>query len=85
MMKPRKQISMRRLVRLMPMSVLHIEPGDVIVMQTDLILEKDQITTLRDRAVEQFSGTPLKDFKVAVLVGGLKVGVLRKREKKKRV
>lgn len=67
-----------RLSRLLPMRVLRLEPGDIIVLQTDLKLDKQQIQALRDNASKQFGGC-----KVAVLTHGLKVGVLRKSEKKK--
>ena len=68
----RKKKSMLR-----PMRVLRIEPGDMIVLQTDLMLDKNQVQALRDRAVEQF-GTYFPDVKVVVLSAGLKAGAIRK-------
>jgi hypothetical protein len=54
---------------------LELQPGDMVVLQTDLMLDKEQITMLRDRADEQFR--PLK-AKVAILTSGLRLGILRK-------
>jgi hypothetical protein len=63
----------KKFIRMLPMRVLRLEPDDVIVLQTDLLLDKDQCQALRDRASEQFPG-----FKVAIITSGLKIGVLRK-------
>jgi hypothetical protein len=70
--------SMRRLVRLMPMRVLHIEPDDILVLQTDLNLTKEQCIALRKAADYQFGKENFK--KIAILTSGLKVGVLRKKK-----
>ena len=73
--KKRAKMPTKKFVRLMPMRVLRIEQGDVLVMQTDIMLDKEQIMALRDRATEQFG----KQFgKIAILTSGLKLGVLRK-------
>jgi hypothetical protein len=55
------------------MAKLELQPSDTIVLQTDLMLDKNQITALRARANEQF-----KPYRVAILTAGLKLGVLRK-------
>jgi hypothetical protein len=74
----KQKLPTRKLVRLMPMRVLRFEKGDVLVMQTDLMLNKDQIMALRERATEQF-GT---DFgKIVILTAGMKLGVLRKSQR----
>jgi hypothetical protein len=57
---------------------LDLRPGDFVVLQTDLLLDKDQITALQARANEMLK--PLK-VKSMVLTGGLKIGILRKRIK----
>jgi ribosome biogenesis SPOUT family RNA methylase Rps3 len=54
---------------------LELRPGDMVVLQTDLLLDKDQVTSLKRRADEQLR--PLK-IKSMILVGGLKIGILRK-------
>jgi hypothetical protein len=58
------------------MGKLTLEPGDLVVLQTDLKLDKDQHKVLTQRANEQF-----KPFKTIVLSHGIKVGVLRKVKK----
>jgi hypothetical protein len=62
-----------KLPRLLPMRVLRIKPGDVLVLQTDLMLRPEQARELRALAEEQF-GT---DNRIAVLTANIKVGVLR--------
>jgi hypothetical protein len=54
---------------------LQIEPGDMLVLQTDLLLDRDQIQTLRDRANEQFAALKVQ---VAILTAGMQLAVLRK-------
>jgi hypothetical protein len=54
---------------------LEVRPGDMVVLQTDLMLSKDQVQHLRDNMDAQLE--PLK-IKSVILVGGLKIGVLRK-------
>ena len=54
---------------------LQIEPGDMLVLQTDLMLDKDQCQALRDRANEQFKSL---NVKVAILTAGLQLAVVRK-------
>jgi hypothetical protein len=77
--KRKKRANMtKKFMQLMPMRVLRIEKDDVLVMQTDLFLSKEQVEALRDRATEQFG----KQFgKIAILACGLKLGVLRKSRK----
>jgi hypothetical protein len=58
------------------MGKLVLEPGDMVVLQTDLLLNKAQVQDLRYHADKQF-----KPFKVAIITAGLKVGVLRKAPK----
>jgi hypothetical protein len=66
-------------MRLMPMRVLRMEDGDILVLQTDLMLDKEQCMLLRDRAQENFG----RDFKkIAILTHGMKAGILRKPKKK---
>jgi hypothetical protein len=57
---------------------LDLKPGDFVVLQTDLLLDKDQVMRLKRLADQQLK--PLK-VKIIILVGGLKIGVLRKRTK----
>jgi hypothetical protein len=59
------------------MGRLVLEPGDLIVLQTTMLLDKYQATAIKRLADQQF-----KPFKVIVLTAGLKVGVLRKQKKK---
>jgi hypothetical protein len=73
-----KLLSTRKFVRLMPMRVLRVEPDDIIVLQTDMLLDREQVLALRDRAREEFKG-----YKVVVMTAGLKAGVLRPTGKKK--
>lgn len=73
-----KSLNMRKLIKLAEMKVLRIEPEDVIVLQTDLCLDKDQVQALRDRASEQFGNSVLAANRVVILTAGLKTGVLRK-------
>lgn len=78
--KKRAKPNLKKLVRLMPMRVLRMEKGDLLVMQTDLLLDRAQCIELRDRATEQFG----EQFgRIAVLTAGLKLGVLRKVAKQK--
>jgi serine phosphatase RsbU (regulator of sigma subunit) len=51
---------------------LTLNPGDIVVLSTDLLLDKDQCTALRDRGQEHFP-----DHKVVVLSAGIKLGVIR--------
>jgi hypothetical protein len=57
---------------------LDLRPGDFVVLQTDLLLDKDQVMSLQARADEMLK--PLK-VKSMILAGGLKIGILRKRIK----
>ena len=72
------KLNMRKFVRVMPMRVLRIEAGDVLVLQTDAVLNPNQVKQLREAAQEQFG----KDFgRIAILTAGLKAGVLRRKRK----
>jgi len=51
---------------------LAIGPRDIIVLSTDLILDKDQCTALQDRAKQWFP-----DHEVFVLSAGIKLGVVK--------
>lgn len=51
---------------------LDVQPGDIIVLRTDLLLTQDQCVQLKERAEEQFTG-----FKVVVLTAGMSLAVLR--------
>lgn len=54
---------------------LTIRPGDILVLRTDLFLNKEQVEFLRDRMDEQFKDLGVK---VVVLTSGLEIAVLRK-------
>jgi hypothetical protein len=58
------------------MGKLMLEPGDLVVLQTDLILDRNQAVTIKKRADEQF-----RPFRTIILTGGMKLGVLRKATK----
>jgi hypothetical protein len=60
------------------MGRLVLEPGDLVVLQTSMFLDKDQVRAIKRSADQQF-----KPFKVVILTAGLKVGVLRKQKEKK--
>lgn len=78
----KRALTVSQLIKLAEMKVLHIEPGDVLVLQTDHVLDKEQAGHLRERAQEQFSTSVLHEHRVVVLTAGLRVGVLRKRKRK---
>lgn len=59
---------------------LELRPGDMLVWQTDLILDKDQIAAIRDRLREQLAPLNMQN-RVLVLSAGAKLAILRKREK----
>ena len=59
------------------MAKLELQPGDLIVLQTDLLLDNDQVTALRRNANQQF-----KPYRVVIMSGGLKLGALRKAKRK---
>jgi hypothetical protein len=63
----------RKIVRLMPMRVLRINDDDVLVLQTDLMLDQEEATYLRQYAEREFG----EKHKIVVLTAGLKLGVLR--------
>lgn len=46
---------------------------DMLVLRTDLFLDRDQVQAMRDRASEQFAG-----HKVAILTAGLDLVILRR-------
>ena len=60
-------------MRLMPMRVLRIHDNDVLVLQTDLMLDKEQAQYLREYAEREFGGK----HKIVLLTAGVKIGVLR--------
>ena len=62
-----------KLPRLLPMRVLRIKPGDVLVLQTDLMLRPEQCEQLRQLAEQQFGNAN----RIAVVTAGIKIGVLR--------
>lgn len=57
---------------------LSVRPGDTIVLQTDMLLDVDQVTAIRDRANEQFRHLKAP---VVILTAGMKLGVLRRERK----
>jgi hypothetical protein len=77
-MRPTRKPFMRKLVKLLPMRVLRVQENDILVLQTDLMLDREQIRYLREAANEQF-GTQFG--KIAILTAGIKPGVLRKVER----
>ena len=54
---------------------LTIRPGDFLVLATPLMLDKDQVQLLRERAEEQFKDLGVK---VVILTSGFNIAVLRK-------
>lgn len=51
---------------------LTLRPDDIVVLSTDLMLDKDQMNVLHERAQAWFP-----DRKVLVLSHGMKLGVIR--------
>jgi hypothetical protein len=54
---------------------LELKPGDMVVLQTDLVLSKEQCEHLKRNLDKQLK--PLK-VESMVLTAGLKLGILRK-------
>jgi len=52
---------------------LTLAPGDIIVLKTDLMLDKDQITALYERARKSFP-----DNEVTILSHGIDIAILSK-------
>jgi serine phosphatase RsbU (regulator of sigma subunit) len=50
---------------------LELQPGDMIVLRTDLLLNKEQLSSIREAAQQQFPG-----IKVVVLTAGISLAVL---------
>jgi hypothetical protein len=55
------------------MATLVLQPGDLVVLQTDLDLDNKQANDLQRAASARF-----KPYKVIIITHGMKVGVLRK-------
>ena len=68
----------KKLPEMCRIAKLELRPGDTVVLQTDLFLDRDQAEAIRDSANRQFA--PLK-IKVVILTAGLKLAILRKRRK----
>jgi hypothetical protein len=56
---------------------LTIRPGDILVLRTELLLDKEQISVVRERAAEQFKDL---DVKIVVVTAGMEIAVLRKED-----
>jgi hypothetical protein len=61
---------------------LELKPGDMVVLQTDLFLDRDQIQQLKNNMDEQLRSLKAKSI---ILVGGLKIGIMRKTGKRTRL
>ena len=54
------------------MSVLSMQPGDIVVLKTDRVLSRDQMDIIQNHFQSKIHG-----HEVIVLSGGLDIGVLR--------
>lgn len=59
--------------------ILHIEPGDVLVLEHPSKLGRDYSQRLRDRIAEILKDNGYIDFKIIVLEEGMRVSALLKK------
>jgi hypothetical protein len=70
-------LELENVVRIENLKRVDIQPGDVFVLQTEMLLTKEQVDMIRRGCVEQLRDAFGHEVKVLIFTAGIEAGIMR--------